>query len=74
MLFPRPYQHWIDYNQQMIRLYDCCLRLNAELIEPPYTQSESQGADAEVEAFRNLGKPVFFSLESLYEWVATRER
>ena len=71
LLFPRPYQDWIDYDQEMLKLYDCCLRLDAELIEPPYAQAESQGADAEVEAFRKLGKPIFFSIDSLYQWVAT---
>lgn len=73
ILFPRPYQDWIDYDQEMLRLYDSCLRLDAELTEPPYIQRESLGADAEVEAFRKFGKPVFFSIEGLYEWVATRE-
>ena len=70
VVFPRPYKDWIDYDQEMLKLYDCCLRLNAELPELEYFQHESTGADAEVEAFQELGKPVFFSIEDLYEWVA----
>lgn len=73
VLIPRQYQDWIDYDQEMLKLYDCCLRLNAELPELNYFQAESRGADAEVEAFRQLGKPVFFSIDSLYEWVGTRK-
>ena len=69
VVFPRPYQEWIDYDQEMLKLYDCCLRLDAELPELGYRQHESSGADAEVEAFRRLRKPVFFSIEDLYEWV-----
>jgi hypothetical protein len=73
MLHPRPYQDWIDYDQAMLRLYDCCLRLDAEISEKAYRQSESAGADGEVAAFRELGKPVFFSIENLYKWVLTRK-
>jgi hypothetical protein len=71
LVFPRPYQDWIDYDQEMLKLYDCCLRLDAELSELGYLQHESSGADAEVQAFRRLGKPVFFAIDKLYEWVAT---
>lgn len=71
VMFPRPYKDWIDYDQEMLTLYDCCLRLDAELPELGYLQRESSGADAEVEAFRRLGKPVFLSIELLYEWVKT---
>jgi hypothetical protein len=73
VVFPRPYQDWIDYDQEMLKLYDCCLRLDAELPELGYLQHESTGADAEVEAFRRLGKQVFFSIVCLYDWVASQE-
>lgn len=69
ILFPRPYQDWIDYDQAMLRLYDCCLRLDASLPHVEYKESRSTGADAEVETFRRLDKPVFFSIEDLYSWV-----
>jgi hypothetical protein len=29
LLFPRPYQDWIDYDQALLKLYDCCPRLSA---------------------------------------------
>ncbi len=69
LVFPRPYQDWIDYDQEMLKLYDCCLRLDADLPELNYVQRDSCGADAEVEAFRQHEKPVFFSVEDLYVWV-----
>ena len=72
LLFPRPYEDWIAYDQSMLRLYDCCLRLTADLPDPAYKQDESSGADAEVDSFRKLGKPVFFSIDELYDWVAKR--
>jgi hypothetical protein len=69
MAFPRPYSDWIAYDQALLHLYDCCVRLPASLPELGYLQSDSTGADAEVETFMRLGKPVFTSLDSLYEWV-----
>jgi len=69
LLFPRPYADWIRYDQDMLRLYDCCLRLSAVLEAQGYTQIESSGADAEVETFKNMGKPVFYSIRDLYVWV-----
>lgn len=68
-LFPRPYEEWIAYDQEMLALYDCCLRLTAEVPELGYSQNESKGADAEVKTFRDMGKPVFLSIEELYRWV-----
>jgi hypothetical protein len=69
-LFPRPYADWIAYDREMLRLCDCCLRLDARHEQAGYLQHASSGADAEVEAFRALGKPVFFSIEDLYAWAA----
>jgi hypothetical protein len=69
MIFPRPYGDWIRYDQEMLRLYDCCLRLPATVPAQEYEQWDSTGADAEVEAFEQLGRPVFYSIADLYEWV-----
>ena len=69
LLFPRPYEDWIRYDQAMLGLYDCCLRLSASLPTQDYRQSDSSGADAEVESFNKQGKPVFFSIADLYAWV-----
>jgi len=68
-LFPRPYKDWIAYDQEMLKLYDCCLRLETTCPEQGYSQYESDGADAEVGAFKRLNKPVFYSIEELYAWV-----
>jgi hypothetical protein len=68
-LFPRPYEDWIEYDQAMLHLYDCCLRLSAILPHLSYSANESSGADREVAKFQALGKPVFFSIEELYEWI-----
>ena len=73
ILFPRPYQSWIDYDQSMLKLYDCCLRLAATIPVLNYAKFESTGADAEVAKFKELGKPVFFSIDDLYAWVDDRE-
>lgn len=69
LLFPRPYEDWIAYDQGMLHLYDCCLRLTAEMPALNYVQANSGGADAEVETFVKMGKPVFYSVEDLYQWV-----
>jgi len=61
----------------MLPLYDVCLRLNAEYVKVfndykisfDYLQEESSGADGEVAAFEEMGKPVFYDLEDLYFWV-----
>ena len=34
-----------------------------------FPRHDSSGADGEVEEFKRLGKPVFFSKSELYEWV-----
>jgi hypothetical protein len=70
LLFPRPYEDWIRYDQEMLRLYDCCLRLTASLHEKDYRETVSIGADAEAATFRDMGKPVFYSIEELYAWVS----
>lgn len=69
ILFPRAYKDWIDYDQAMLKLYDCCLRLNVDLPHVSYKENNSAGADAEVETFKKNGKPVFYSIEELYDWI-----
>lgn len=73
-LFPRPYNDWIEYDQAMLELYDCCLRLPASFPDIDYFEKESSGADAEVETFRRYGKPIFFSVSELYEWLDSSAR
>ena len=71
--FPRPYSEWVEYDKALLHLYDGCLRLIAEEPSVNYREENSSGADGEVEAFRAMGKPVFNSIESLYEWVESLE-
>lgn len=71
-IFPRKYSDWIAYDQALLKLYDCCLRLSATHSDLSYFQHESTGADQEVATFVKMGKPVFYSLEEVYEWVDRR--
>jgi len=73
ILFPRDYKDWINYDLAMLPLYDCCLRLNAVDTKLGYYQKESTGADGEVNAFMKMGKPVFYSIEELYDWVIAKK-
>lgn len=68
-LFPRRYEDWLEYDKAFLHLYDACLRLNVEEPALNYIQEDSSGADGEVEVFRTMGKPVFYSIDSLYKWV-----
>ena len=67
--YPRPYQDWINYDNQLIYNMDACLRLDASCVRLSYRINESSGADAEVRLFHVLGKPVFYSTSHLYQWV-----
>lgn len=69
-VFPRHYQDWVNYDLAILPRMDALLRLNAELPALSYFQSESSGADGEVARFQELGKPVFYSIEELYAWLA----
>ncbi len=71
--FPRKYQDWINYDQAMLPLYDACLRLNVEFQKLDYFESESKGADGEVDTFEKLGKPIFYSIADLYKWLDYNE-
>jgi len=55
MVHPRPYQDWIDIDLQWVEACDCLLRLDGE----------SSGADGEVEFAKQLGIPVYYSVEDL---------
>ena len=57
MLFPRPYEYWLELDNEFL---PCC----AALLRLP---GESSGADKEVELARTLGIPVFTSIEGLTE-------
>lgn len=55
MLFPRPYQFWLDLDNEFL---PCC----AALLRLP---GESSGADKEVELAKKLKIPVFKNIEDL---------
>jgi hypothetical protein len=74
VLFPRKYEDWIKYDQEMLRLYDCCLRLSSSYPPLNYSENESTGADAEVQSFIDMGKPVFFCVQDLFTWVDDQMR
>lgn len=66
---PRPYQDWIDYDNEIITRCDACLRMTATDETVGYTQHASAGADAEARLFKSLGKPVFFGFDDLRVWL-----
>jgi hypothetical protein len=69
-LYPRPYEDWTAYDNELIARCDACLRLNVDYPELGYFQSESQGADAEVALFVSQEKPVFYTIDALLDWAA----
>jgi len=72
LIYPKSNEEWLAYDLAMIPKYDACLRLDAENKGMNYRQSQSEGADKEVELFKQLGKPVFYTIEELDEWVKAR--
>lgn len=57
MLFPRPYEFWLDLDNQFL---PCC----AAVLRLP---GESSGADKEVKRAETLGIPVFMKIEDIAE-------
>ncbi len=57
MLFPRPYEFWLELDNQFLPTCNAVLRI----------PGESSGADKEVELANTLSIPVFISIESLNE-------
>lgn len=55
MLFPRPYEFWLDLDAQFLPFCEAVLRL----------PGLSSGADKEVDLARTLGIPVFTEIEEL---------
>lgn len=68
---PRPYRDWVDYDNEIIRRCDACFRLTVTDTVLDYRQAESSGADAEVQLFLLLGKPVFYEFWDLNRWLDT---
>jgi len=70
-ILPRTYNDWIKYDLDLIRSanFSACLRLAAENPSLGYRVNKSAGADVEVALFQELNRPVFYSIESLYDAV-----
>jgi Domain of unknown function (DUF4406) len=57
MLFPRPYEFWLDLDSQFLPCCQAVLRL----------PGPSSGADKEVDFARGLGIPVFTEIDKLVQ-------
>jgi hypothetical protein len=57
LLCPKPREAWLQYDLEWLRACDAVVRL----------PGESEGADAEVEAARELGIPVYGSVGEFFE-------
>ena len=55
MLFPRPYEFWLDLDNEFLPCCGALLRL----------PGESSGADKEVELARKLGLPIFTEIDQI---------
>ena len=55
MLFPRPYEFWLELDNQFLPICQAVLRL----------PGHSQGADKEVHLAETLGIPVFTEIDDL---------
>jgi len=60
---PRPLEFWYAYDLEILARCDAVFRI----------PGESYGADAEVVEADRLGIPVLFSIDSLEDWLETRE-
>lgn len=62
MITPVPYEGWMDMDLAWVERCDVLLRL----------PGESPGGDREVAHAVAIGRPVFYSIEALQDWVARR--
>lgn len=58
MAHPRPYEDWVKIDLEWVKVCDCVLRLDGE----------SKGADGEVKYAKELGLPVFYSIDELSQY------
>jgi len=62
MLFPRPYEFWLNLGHEYLKSCDCVFRI----------EGNSKGADEEEEFARALGIPVFYCIKELIEYFKDR--
>lgn len=72
-MHPRSYEDWIQYDLEILHTCDALVRLDASHDGLDYLEEDSPGADNEVDYMKKLGRPVFFSINDLYEWAEARE-
>ena len=58
MMFPRPYEFWLELDNEFIPCCDALLRL----------AGDSEGADKEVALAHELGIPTFVAVDDLVEY------
>ena len=58
MIHPQPYEVWMDQDMTWVASCDCLLRL----------PGQSRGADREVDRAKEVGIPVFFSVDELCKY------
>lgn len=63
-LKPHTWQEWMDYDLVWVEACDALLRL----------PGESKGADIEVDKAKELGLPVFYSIEEAIKWAQEKEK
>ena len=61
MLAPKSYEEWLTYDMKCIEASDVVLRMSDERGNP----LPSAGGDREVEYARTLGRPVYYSVDTL---------
>lgn len=55
MMIPQEYEFWLKYDMEWLEKCDAVFRI----------PGESHGADKEVERAKELGKPIFFTMEGV---------
>ena len=58
IIFPRPYEFWLELDKQFLPLCDALLRI----------PGESSGADKEVKLAKELNIPVFYTIDELRKY------
>jgi nucleoside 2-deoxyribosyltransferase len=69
MLAPRGYEDWMEYDFRCIDACDVVLRMS----DAAGTPLPSCGGDREVEYAKQLGRPVYYSLDTLFAGVPVQQ-
>ena len=69
--YPRPWEKWLEYDEALLRRFDCLLRVNPSFMYQGkhYFEDQSVGADREAKFMFKTGKQVCYSIEDLMRWV-----